>query len=321
MKSPWITTICLLLAAPLTLAETPSYPSHPVKVVVPFTAGGGSDAAARFFSDKLRKSLDQPFIVENRPGGVSGSIGTMAVKGAPADGYTILVGSSSPMVINAVTVKNLPYDPIKDFRPVAGLTKNTTVILTSANSRFKTLGELIAAGKGSAVPQNVGTASAGFQLAASWFGMLAGIKYTHVPYKGLSQVLTDVAGNNLDWAIVDLAGATSLIKSGMLRALAVTDERRHPAFPDVPTVKESGYPEYIYNTWTSFHVRADTPDDVTAKLAEALQKIMATSEAEEYMRKTGTELLRLAPAEMQKFQMEELNRFRSVATATGFQAN
>lgn len=308
--------LATLAAVPFAFSHAQGFPNKPIRIIVPFTAGGGSDAAARYFGDKLGEALRQPMLVENRPGGLSGSIGTLAVKAAPADGYTLLVGSSSPMVINPIVVKDLPYDPGKDFKPVGGLTKNTTAIVVPANSPYKVLGELVAASQKD--PKlNAGTASAGFQLAAVWFANTAGFQFTHVPYKGLNQALTDLAGNNLDWAIVDLAGATPLLQSGRIRALAVTDEKRHPGFPNVPTVVESGFRDYIYNTWTSFHVRADTPNDVTRTLAAALQKVLHTDAAREYARKVGTELLPLGPDEFANYQKTELDRFQRVANAAG----
>lgn len=308
--------LAALAAVPFAYSHAQGFPSKPIRIIVPFTAGGGSDAAARYFGDKLGEVLHQPMLVENRPGGVSGSIGTLAVKAAPADGYTLLVGSSSPMVINPVVVKDLPYDPSKDFKPVGGLTKNTTAIVVPAGSPYKVLAELVSASQKD--PKlNAGTASAGFQLAAAWFGNTAGFQFTHVPYKGLNQALTDLAGNNLDWAIVDLAGATPLLQSGRIRALAVTDEKRHPGFPSVPTVVESGFRDYIYNTWTSFHVRADTPNEVTRTLAAALQKVLHTDAARDYARKAGTELLPLGPEEFASYQKTELDRFQRVANAAG----
>jgi len=314
----------LLLAAGLTLcaaafAQGPAtFPDKPIRVIVPFTPGGGSDAAARFFGEKLSTALGQPVLVENRPGGNSGTIGTTLVKSQPADGYTLLLGSTAPLVTNVVMVKDLPYDAVKDFKPVAGLTKNMTAIVVPGASPHKTLADLIAASKKAQL--NAGTASAGFHLAADWFASLAGFKYTHAPYKGLSQVLTDLAGGNLDWAIVDLAGATPLLQANRIRALAVTDDARHPFLPNVPTVKESGYPEFVYNTWTSFHVRADTPDDITRKLADATMKILKSDAAREYAKKAGTQLLPLGPAEFAKYQREEVERFQSVAKSSGIKA-
>jgi len=313
---PRRTLLGLAAAALAGGAFAQGYPSKPIRLIVPFTSGGGSDAAARYFGERLGEMLGQPVLVDNRPGGASGSIGTLAVKAAPADGYTVLVGSTAPLVTNVVTVKDLPYDAARDFKPVAGLTKNAVAIVVAQQSPYRTLADLVAASRKD--PKlNAGSASAGFQLAASWFGGMAGFKFTNVPYKGLNQALTDLAGNNLDWAIVDLAGATPLLQSGRIRALAVTDERRHPFFPDVPTARESGYPEFVYNTWTSLHVRSETPDDVTRRLAEAVQKILHTEGAREYARKAGIELLPLDPAGFARYQREEVERFQRVAEANG----
>lgn len=316
MKSKWFLSLALMAVTLLAAAQTENFPNHPIKVIVPFSVGGGSDPAARFFGKKLSEQLGQPVVVENRPGGISGSIGTMLVKNAPADGYTILLGSTSPFVINAIMVKDLPYDPIKDFKPLAGLTQNATVFLVAANSPIKTLSDLVAASKSTKL-LNVGAASEGNHLALDWFASLGGFKYTYVPYKGQAQATTDVIGNNLDWALVDLAGAAPLLKGGRLRAIAVASEKRHPDFPNVPTIKASGYPEYVYTTWTSFHVRSETPDDVTATLANALQKILHTDAAEEYVKKYGIELMPLAPAAMLKSQKAELERFQRIARSAG----
>lgn len=293
------------------------FPNKPISIVVPFTAGGGSDAAARFFGEKLATELGQPVLVDNKPG-ASGTIGTRLVVSQPADGYTLLLGSTSPLVTNVVMVKDLPYDAVKDFKPVAGLTKNMTAIVVPASSPYRTLAELVAASKKEKL--NAGTASAGFQLAAEWFASVAEFKYTHVPYKGLSQTLTDVAGGNLHWAIVDLAGAMPLLQANRIRALAVTDDARHPFFPAVPTVKESGFSQYVYNTWTSFHVRAGTPEDVTRRLTDATMKILRSPAAQEWASKGGAQLLPLGPAEFAKFQREELERFQKVAETAGIKA-
>lgn len=312
MKRTMFALFAATLMSSAGLAIGADYPSKPVKVVVPFTPGGGSDTAARYFGEKLSERLGQPFVVENRPGGVSGSLGTVAVKSAPADGYTLLVGSSSPLVVNAVTVKDPGYDPLRDFRPVSALTKNTTAIVVPADSRIRTVPDLVKAAKANP-GMTVGTASAGFQLAANWLANLAGFSFEHVPYKGLNQTLSDVAGGHLHWAIVDLAGATAFLQGGKLRAIAVSDEKRHPNFPGVPTVAESGYPDYVYNTWTSFHVRSETPDAVVKTLADALQAILSSDDAKAYARKVGTELLPLGPEAMRSFQQEELRRFQKVA--------
>jgi|PersoiStandDraft_1058852.scaffolds.fasta_scaffold15952_2 tripartite-type tricarboxylate transporter receptor subunit TctC len=316
MKRMWLVFLWLIAIAPPAMGQAKDFPNKAVKVIVPFTAGSGSDTSARFFGEKLAAILGQPFVVENKPG-ASGVIAVMTVKTAPADGHMILLASNSPLSVNPVTIKDLPYDPLKDLKPLSGLTRGMNAYIVAPNSKLKTLADLVAASKQGGPPLNAGNYSAGYRLALEWFAALAGIKLNQIPYKGGAPIFTDVMGNQLDMAIVDLGGVSPLLKSGKLRALAVSGERRHPDFPDVPTIKESGYPEYVNYSWTSFYVRAETPDDVTAKLANALQKALATNEAREFVKKTGGELMPYAPVAMKKYHRDELERFRRIADAAG----
>ena len=319
MKRMLLVLVGLMAIAPLALGQTKDFPNRPVKVIVPFTPGSSSDTAARFFGEKLAAVLGQPFVVENRPG-ASGVISVMAVKSAPGDGHMILVASISLISVNPVMIKDLPYDPIKDLKPLSGLIRGMNAYIVAPNSKLLTLADLVAEAKKPQQPLNVGNFSAGYQLALQWFAGLAEVKFNYVPYKGAAPVFTDVMGNQLDFAIVDLAGVATLLKSGRLRALAVSGEKRDPDFPDVPTIKESGYPDYVNYSWTSFYVRSETPDDVTAKLADAVQKVLATNEARDFAKSLGGELMPYAPVAMLKFQRDELERFRRIATAAGIKA-
>jgi len=317
MKRTWLALLALMLIAPLALGQARDFPNKPVKVYVPYTAGSGSDTSARFFGEKLAAVLGQPFVVENRPG-ASGVLSVMAVKTAPADGYSILLASNSPLSVNAVTIKDLPYDPLKDLKPLSGLTRGMNAYVVASNSKLNTLADLVAAAKKERQPLNAGSYSDGYQLALEWLANVMGVKFTYVPYKGGSQVFTDVMGNQLDFGLVDMGGVVPLLQSGKLRALAVSGEERHPEFPNVPTIRESGYPDYVNYAWTSFCVRSETPDDVTAKLAGALQKVLATKEARDFVNRMGAELMPLAPGAMRKFQRDEIDRFRRIAEMSGF---
>ena len=314
MKAAWVLLTGLLLA-PFALAQSDSFPSRPIKIIVPFTPGAGSDISARFFGTKLGALLGQTVVVENKPGAL-GAIGASAAKSAPADGYTILLGSNSPMTVNPVMVANLPYDPIKDFKPISGLARNTNVFIVPAGSRFRTLGDLVAAAK-SERKLNVGTAASGYEIVMEWFAAVAGVKFNNIPYKGGSQVYNDVAAGILDWAVAELAGAATLIASGRVRALATTGDNRHPRFPDVPTVKESGYPEFVTYSWNALYVRSETPDEVALKLANAMQIVLATEESANFVKGVGTELLLLPPTAMRKFQIDEYERFKGIAARAG----
>ncbi|MCW5222199.1 tripartite tricarboxylate transporter substrate binding protein [Verminephrobacter aporrectodeae subsp. tuberculatae] len=291
-------------------AQSNAFPTRSIRIVVPFTPGSGSDTSARYFGDQLGAQVGQAVVVENKPG-ANGIIALQSVKNAPADGYTLLLASNSPMAVNPLIIRDLGYDSVKDFKPISGLTRGMNVIVVSNESRFATLEALLAAAKSQ--PLNVGTYSAGYQLAAAWLASMAGCAFTNVPYKGQAPIMTDVIGNQLDFALVDLGGAIQQIKSGRIKALAVSGEARNPDLPNVPTVREKGFNEYVQYSWVSFYLRSQTPDDITTKLAESLQKTLATDEARAFVRKTGGELMPYPPEKMQRFHLEEIARFRKIA--------
>ena len=220
------------------------------------------------------------------------------------------------MSVNPVVMKDLGYDPVKDFKALFGMARGMNVVLVSNESKFRTLAELIAASRQK--PLSVGTFSAGYHIAAEWLATEAGVKFVNIPYKGQGQVMTDIMGNQLDFAVADLAGSVPLLSSGKMRALAVSGETRHANFPAIPSVKET-YPNYVQYSWNSFYVRSQTPDDVTARLSEALKKIMATPEGKDLMTRSGMEFVPLSSAEMQRFNREELDRFLRIAKAAGIQ--
>lgn len=307
----------LMVLAPLTYAQTKNFPTKPVTIIVPFTAGSGSDTSARFFGEQLAKILNQSFIVENRPG-ASGIVAVTAVKNAPADGHTILLASNSPIAVNPVTIKDLPYDPLKDLKPISGVSRGMNALVVAPSSPIKTIADLVAQGKEKKL--SVGTYSDGYRLALEWLSSQTGVKFMNVPYKGGAPVFTDVMGGHLDVGMVDMGGAATTVKSGKLRALAVSGETRHPEFPDVPTVKESGYPEYVNYSWTSFYVRSETPDDVTKTLADAMQKALHSDAAKNFVKKTGGELMPYTAEGMREYQNVEIARFRGIADSAGIKA-
>jgi len=311
--------LVLTAAVPINPATAADYPERPIHVIVPFTAGSGSDTSARYYGEAMSQVLGQPVIVDNRPG-ANGIIGLQALKQQPADGYTILLASNSPMSVNPIVLKDLPYDPTKDFRPISGLSKNMNVYLVPLESPLKSIADVADYTKNTGKPLSVGTYSAGYRLAAAWFANLAGVKFTDIPYKGQSQIMTDIIGQQLDLAVVDLGGAWTLIKEHKLRALAVSGEQRHPDFPDIPTIRESGYPQYAQYSWTSFYVAAQTPDDITKKLADVMQKVLNTPESTAFLAQRGSQLMPYTPEQMVELQKSELSRFREVAKQAGIKA-
>lgn len=312
----WIAVLALAAWSVSPALAQGTFPDRPLRMIIPFGAGSGVDANGRFFAEQLAGVLGQPVVVENRPG-ADGVIGMMAVKTAPADGYTLLLASNSSMTVNPLTIKDLPYDPLKDFKPISGLTRGMTVFIAPPDSKLATLADLVAAMKKSPTPMNVGTYSSGYRLAIEWFADLAGVKFTNVPYKGASAMFTDVIGGRLDWAVTDLIGAAELIRTGKVKPIAVSGSERYPEFPDIPTIKESGFPPYVNYTWSSLSVRADTPPDVTAKLADALQKVFRQQATQDFLKRAKVEMMAFTPAEMDRFQRAEIARLTRTAEAAG----
>ena len=310
----------LLCGAPLlALGQTAaSFPSRPIRILVPFNAGSGADTSSRFYGDLLGKLLGQTVVVENRPGG-SGIVAVQGVKAAPADGYTLLMASNSPMTVNPVMMKNLPYDPVKDFRPVIGVSKGPVAFIVRAESPYKTIKDLVDGSKKTGQPLPVGNYSAGYELVGAWLGTVTGLAITPIPYKGGALMMTDIIGGQLVTGAIDFAGAAPLIRDKRLRALAITSDQRDAAFPDVPTMKESGYPEFETYVWASFFVRAETPDDVTQKLVDSFKKVMASPEARTYQASQPAMLMDLGPVELRAFVTAELERFRRIALAAGIE--
>ena len=302
--------------ASLAQAQVVDFPTRSIKIVVPTSPGSGSDTTARFFAEALTSSLGQPVVIDNKPG-ANGVIAAMAVKQAPADGYTIFLGTNTHMAVNPSVVKDLPYDAVKDFKPLTGLARGMMLFVAPTNSKINTVADLVSAAKTSKQQLNVGTYTAGFHLSAEWFASSSGAKSVNVPYKGAPEVFTALMGDQLDWAVSDLIAAMPQVKAGKLKALAVSGDKRHSDYPDIPTIKESGYPDYVNYTWTSMYIRADTPAGVTTRLVDAMHKILATPGAKEFIAKIGSEPMPPGPVEMRKFQLSETERFRQVANLAG----
>lgn len=313
----WILAATTLALSPaLALAQAAAFPSKPMKILVPFTAGSGADSSSRFYGEQLAKLLNQTVTVENKPGG-SGVIAVQAVRQLPADGHTILMGSNSPAVVNAITIKNLPYDPFKDLRPLYGLAISPVAFAVKADSPHKTIGDVVAAAKKENRPLQLGNYSAGYQLVAAWLGTASGLPVTHIPYKGGAQMLTDVIGGALEVGVIDFTGTIELLKGGKLRVLAITSPQRDPGFPAIPTMKESGFADFETSVWSAFFMRAETPDDVVEKLAAAIQKVMTSDAGKAYHASLPSQPMMMGPKALGEFQLREYQRFKRVADTAG----
>jgi tripartite-type tricarboxylate transporter receptor subunit TctC len=305
----------LLATAALPAVAQSDFPNKPIRVIVPFGAGSGADGATRVIAEQMQRVLGQSLVVENRPG-ASGAVAVVAVKQAPADGYTILVGTNSPMSVNPIVMKNPGYDSTKDFKPVNGILRSMNVWYVAPESPIRGIADLVAAAR-SGKPTSVGSYSAGYQLGVEWVAVLGNTKFNYVNYKGQAQVITDVLGRTLDAGMGDMSGALPLIQSGKLRALAVSGAARHPSLPNVPTVREL-YPEYENYAWTSFFVRAEVPADAHAKLVSAMQTALRSPEMKRYFEANGSDpMVDFGPERMAEHLRQEIARFRRVADAAG----
>ena len=266
----------------------------------------------------ISKVLGQTIVVENRPG-ASGLIAIQAVKSAPADGYTMFVGTNTPMCILPIMSKTLPYDPFKDFRPVHGFGIGVASFVVKGDSPHKTLPDLVAAIKREKRPLNIGNYSDGYMLIAAWLGLVAGVEVSHVPYKGGAQLQNDIMGGTLELGLNDLGGVITHIKEGRMRGLSVTGAQRDRLLPNIPTMLELGYPEFETYTFSSLFARAETPDDVTNKLADAVRTVMNSPEGKAYQATQPSLPMFMHTKELGDFQRKEYERFKKVAAAAGIQ--
>lgn len=302
----------LLASAPASAQA--DYPNRPVTVVVSLPPGSGADTVARFLSSRLTERFKQPFVVENRPGANS-FIASQAVANAAPDGYTMYVASNSPMTTNAVAFRKLPYDPIKDFAPVAMLARIPMAFVVSSGSPYKTTGDLVAALRRSPGKSSYGSGTATYRLAVEQFHVLNGVSATYVPYKGTSPALADVAAGTVEYTIADISAALPLVRAGKLRPLAVTAASRQEQLPGVPTMIESGNKDYEFYAWVAAFFPAKVDSGIVDKVAAASLEIMKSPEALAFLKGISGEAPAMGPRELAAFQREELRNMQRIADA------
>jgi tripartite-type tricarboxylate transporter receptor subunit TctC len=296
----------LLAATQAASAQGSAWPDHTVTAIVPFAAGAANDIIGRIVYEQVSKQVNQPIVVENRPG-AGGTIGANTVAKAAPNGYTILVHSSS--FASALSLyKALPYDTLADFAPVIPLGNTPTVLVTSPSKGFKTVADLIAAAK--AKPGAMNFASAGIgstsHLAAERFRLSAGIEAQHVPFRGPNEAFTEVMAGRIDFYFLPLAPALPLVQQGQLTALAVSSEKRAIALPDVPTTTELGLKDSTFLFWTGVFLPAKTPRDIVNKLHEESRKAMLVPAVQERIAKTGNEPMPMTVDEFGKFFKDDV---------------
>jgi tripartite-type tricarboxylate transporter receptor subunit TctC len=311
MKRIHALTGALLMAA--VAASQPSlgqtYPDHLIKIVVPTSAGGGNDAMARIVGNKLAERLKQPVIIENKAGG-NGAIATDFVAKSAPDGYTLLFGYIATHGINPALSK-VPYDPVKDFAPIAMIAEAQEVLVVHPSVKANTVAELIALAK--AKPGSLSYASAGNgtapHISGELFKRLAGIDLLHVPYKGSSPAVTDTLGGTTQLMFPSLVAANQFIKAGKLRALAVTGSKRSAMFPALPTIAEAGVPGFQITQWYGFFAPAKTPPAIVERLNRELVAIMKDPDTQKKFADQGADVVTSTPAEFGKFVQSELAKW------------
>jgi tripartite-type tricarboxylate transporter receptor subunit TctC len=292
------------------------FPDKPIRMILPFSAGGGTDESSRSYADEMHKLLGVPIVVENKPG-ASGLVAINALLSAPADGYTMLVATNSLAAVNPVMRKDLPYDAFKDLQPIHGLVNSAPVISAPLSTGSVPLKEMLLRAKKEGRSLSIGNYSEGYQLLAAWIGTLEQVPVVHVPYKGPSPMLVDLVGGRLDFAISDPTSAMELVRTAKLRGVATGGAERERQMPDMPTMVELGYPEFETYVWSSLFVRAGTPADIAKKLADAVgAALVAPAVVARNASRPGTPMMMPLGA-LGDFQRREYERFRRVADAAG----
>jgi len=309
--------LALLGATLAPLAHGQSFPSRALRIVVPFGAGGVADLTARTVAQQLALSLGQPVVIENKPGAGGIAASDAVAKSAP-DGHTLLLMSNASAV-TATLFKSLPYDTVRDFTPVSTLGFFDIAVVTTADSKFKTLADLLAHARAHPGQLNVGSINIGStqNLAAELFKSHAGIDMQIVPFNGTPAVVNALRGGQIDVAVEILAPMLGQIKGGALRALAVTSERRSALLPDVPTARESGLPAYVASSWNALAVPAATPGDVVARLQREIAAALGDPDVSQRLRELTIEPRASTPEQTQAFLRSEIKRWGDVIVKAG----
>ncbi|MGE8317342.1 MAG: Bug family tripartite tricarboxylate transporter substrate binding protein [Comamonas sp.] len=303
-------------AAPALAAD--NFPSKPITIVVPFVAGGTTDILARVVGQAMSESLGQPVVIDNRAG-AGGNIGGQFASRAPADGYTIFMGTVGTHAINEWLYAKMPFKPNQDFAPLTRVANVPNLLVAHPSQPFKTVKELIAYAKANPGKVNFGSPGNGSSphLSGELFDSLAGVKMTHVPYKGSAPAITDLLGNQIAIMFDNMPSAIQHVRSGKLRPIAVTTPKRSPELPDVPTVAEAGVPGYAAMSWFGLFAPAKTPAAVQAKLHDAIVKALKNPAVAKKIQEQGGEVVAESPAEFAAFIKAENEKWKKVVKDSG----
>jgi tripartite-type tricarboxylate transporter receptor subunit TctC len=299
-------------------ASAQDYPSRPITLIVPYAAGGGNDVMARIVAEKMSRTLGQQIVIENK-GGAGGSIATRQIAKSAPDGYTLGLGGTGTLAINPTLYPNVGYDPRKDFAPVGLIASSALVVLVNPSVEAKSIGELIALGKREPGKLNYASAGAGsgIHLGSELFATMAGVRLTHIPYKGSSPALTDLIGGHVAIYFSSLPPAISIVREGKVRALAVTGPKRSPTFPQLPTVAEAALPGYEAVLHYGIVAPAGTPRPIIDKLSAALNAALADADVRARIVADGAEPLPGTPEDYAADIDREETKWSKVVKASG----
>ena len=307
--------VAVLTVSSAGIAQT--FPAKPVKIIIPWSPGGGGDTVGRLVGRKLGDKWGQPVVIENRAG-ASGNIGADVVARAAPDGYTIM-HTSDTLVTMSSLYKALPFDPLKDFTPITLVAGFPHVLVVSNNSPVRSVAELIATAKSNPGKLNYASAGTGspFHLAAELFIDATQIKITLIPYKGGGPAVTDLIGGQVDMAFANYGNVLPLIKTGRLRALAITASTRSPATPDLPTIAESGVPGYAFAAYFGFFGPAGIPKDVLNKLHSDITGVLKSAEVHDLLSQQGADVIASSPEEFSAFLRQETVKWGRIIKSAG----
>jgi tripartite-type tricarboxylate transporter receptor subunit TctC len=311
--------IALIAALPVAArAQSPAYPTRPVRIIVPFPPAAGTDILARAYGQALSEHWGQPVVIENRAG-ASGLIGAEAAARSAPDGYTILMSNSSTLAISPAIRTTMPYNSVTDFAPVALVGANDSALVVRANSPFRTLSEVVEAAR--ARPGILTYSSAGTgtstHMAAEFFKQMAGVEIEHVPYRGSAPALTDMLGGQVDMNFNTINAVMTAVRNGQARALATTGATRDPLLPDTPTFAELGLTGYSASGWLGFVVPAATPPEIVSSIANAIRRVGSVPAFRERVASIGMRPLMSTPAEFRAIIGPEIARWTEVARLAG----
>jgi tripartite-type tricarboxylate transporter receptor subunit TctC len=297
------------------------YPAKPIRFILPFPPGGGTDILGRVIAERLTVNLGQPVVIENR-GGAGGNVGAEAAAKSAPDGYTIVLAAPS-LAISPSLYSKLNYDPVKDLAPISLVGTVPNVLITYPSLPAQNLAEFIALAKTKPGAMNFGSGGSGTSnhLAGELFNIVAGVKLVHVPYKGVNLAMNDVLGGQIQLVVIGIPAAQPHIRAGRLRALAVIAPQRSPALPEVPTVAEAGLPNFEVTTWYGVLAPAGTPRPVIARLNAELVRVMHAPDLKERFAATGTEPRTSTPEEFADYIQQEIAKWGRVVREAGLRAD